>query len=63
MTPGEIQDAARRLFDAVYSVPTQAIGTAMMFTDWVAAGHTNVFRLGSNCSDTAVWRERIRAGS
>ena len=62
-TAGLQGGSARRLFDAVYSVPTQAAGTAMMFTDWVAAGHTNVFRLGTNCSDTAVWRERVRAGS
>eukprot|EP01051_Picozoa_sp_SAG22_P013708 SAG22_NODE_1566_length_4109_cov_1.659102_3_plen_145_part_00 len=68
---------ARRLFDAVYTVPTRtyymgdnadadgsgSTGAVVMFTDWVAAGHTNVYRLGTNCSDTAVWRAAIAAGT
>ena len=59
-TAGLLGTDARRLFDAVYSIPTKAYGHDLaMFTDWVAAGHTNVYRLGTNCSDTAVWRQAI----
>lgn len=51
---------AKRLFDAVYNVPTKALShDVLIFTDWVAAGHANAYRLGSNCSDTAVWRHAI----
>eukprot|EP01052_Picozoa_sp_SAG31_P003000 SAG31_NODE_110_length_24476_cov_9.909654_17_plen_897_part_00 len=59
---------ARRLFDAMYSVPASVVRlqtppatVAIQFRDWVAAGHTNVYRLGTNCSDTAAWRQAIRA--
>ena len=51
---------AKRLFDAVYSVKTQAFGSdALAFSDWLAPAHTQIYRIGDNCSDTLTWRTAI----
>ena len=51
---------AKRLFDAVYSVATQAFGSdALAFSDWLAPAHTQIYRIGDNCSDTLTWRTAI----
>jgi hypothetical protein len=60
-TAGLRGGTAKRLFDAVYSVETKAYGSdVVMFTDWLAVAHTNVYRLGTNCSDTLAWRANIQ---
>jgi|EP01047_Picozoa_sp_COSAG01_P049750 hypothetical protein len=52
---------AARLFDACYEVPltqAQAQGAAH-FADFVGPESANVYRLGTNCTDTTEWKTRF----
>ena len=50
---------AARLFDACFEVPlTEAQGGAR-FADFVAPESANVYRLGTNCTDTTEWKARF----
>ena len=52
---------AARLFDACYEVPlVQSVDGSLNFADFVAPESTNVYRLGSNCTDTTAWRSSFR---
>eukprot|EP01043_Picozoa_sp_COSAG02_P020588 COSAG02_NODE_1020_length_15166_cov_48.849671_1_plen_369_part_00 len=48
---------AARLFDACYEVPlVQSVDGSLNFADFVAPDSTNIYRLGSNCTDTMAWK-------
>eukprot|EP01048_Picozoa_sp_COSAG05_P017913 COSAG05_NODE_2529_length_2942_cov_4.653887_2_plen_820_part_01 len=51
---------ATRLFDACYEVPlmqsTDSGKIHYHFVDYVGPESTNVYRLGTNCTDTTVWK-------
>ena len=52
---------AARLFDACYEVPlVRSVDGSLNFADFVAPESTNVYRLGSNCTDTTAWRSSFR---
>ena len=43
--------AAQRLFEARYTVPVSSSDGARHLADWVGPAQTNVYRLGTNCSE------------